>query len=247
MKVSLNKNLKTQIQHLIPVISNFCELKGMIQCKPMELDGSPITLDNRTFTPKYVRFEDLPRKLDRSIYCLVGDINCNGLTGFIPPSKLGIFSLWATPVFNPGYLRSTLGLVEFLTSSKYDYNHTSVTKEEQENPDLPDEPKIISATANVSISKFPEKFSFVEFDWVSVLNARILKCKLKPCEFKNISILQNDTPFRVIFYNNNSTNTIPNILQIMRINDVSATSYEFVFDVEGSYPIMFKLVLNVKS
>lgn len=237
---------KQQVQHLLPVISKQQVLLGMIQSKPLELDGTDITIDNRTFKPQYLRFEDLGNKVDRSIYCII-DENCNGVSGFIPSSKLGIFSIWATPVFNPSYLRSTLGLVEFLTTSKYDSNHTFITREEQENPVSSDDPKLVSASANVSISKFKDKFSFVEFDWVSVLNARILKCKLKPCEFKSISILQNDTPFRVIFYNSNNTNSIPNLLQIMRIGEVTAKTYEFVFDVEGSYPIMFKLALNVKS
>lgn len=236
-------------QSLIPVISSDGVLRGMVQIAPHTFTKTTelYTFGTRTLPVQAMRFSDLPRKIERLLMCLSFDASLssgkdpwNGLPNFIAIADLGMMSIWAVPVMNPGYLRSTLGLADLFVSDRYDVKKLP----SKDDSSATDELIEITIKTNVSISKFPQKFSFIECYWPTFIRDKVDFCT---CAFHGIEVVQSDPSFKVMFYNKDTSSKVPDIMQIMLINVVNVGKVaNFVFDIFGKVNVRLRMRMTVK-
>ena len=240
------------LQNLIPVLTEDGVLHGLIQTGVREWSGSSATLElpNRTLQLKAKSFqgERGTRVLMCSVFpvCLSeGQRPWNGIPGFIDPSLH--FSIWATPVMNPGYRRCDIGNLNLFVSNILDPSEKGSehqTNEITENTD----PVVLSAVIGVSASRFEDRFSFVEFNWADLFRKKLEAEGITESCFISVDILQSPPQFKTICYNSTDSSAVPYIMQIMRVSPSAPDmgQYDFVLDIRGKGSYLFKLTLSLR-
>ena len=245
------------LQNLVPVLTEDGVLRGMIQTGVREWQGQLATLEfpTRTITLTAKRFQN--EKVSRELMCAIFPVNLsqskqpwNGIPGFLSAVTMGYFSVWAIPVLNPDYNRTSIGLLSLFNSNKLDPS----TKETISAPVDPSTvqskpPVVLKATVSVSVYRFKKRLAFVEFNWVDIFLRKLEAEGLEKEQcFLTVQTLQSPTAFKTICYNSTNSSSVPFILQIMRIsrNMPEAGTYDFVLEVVGKGHYLFNISLVLK-
>ena len=251
---------KPILQNLVPVLTEDGVLRGLIQIPLHSWSGSSASLElpNRVLSLQAKLF--IGEKTKRELMCAVfptpltqGREPWNGISNFLSADGMGYFSIWAIPVMNPDYNRVTIGELKLFTSNVLD------PKDESDNP-LPIHPNssndsdsnesmVTTAKVGVSLNRFKDRFSFIEFNWLDLFRNKLESLGIKEACFVSVEILETPKAFKALCYNSTDSSAVPYILQIMRISkeNISIGSYNFVLKVEGKKQHLFHLILNIRS
>ena len=210
-------------QYLIPVISGnikgSANLVGFVSIPLTTFEGSTdsIKIGQKEYVVHCLSF--VAEKSTRTLFCLIfpmssntGHDGWNGIPNFVSPSEFGIISAWACPVGNPDYQRTSIGMLELLTSSKMDRKETAQSKNAIES--IPE--YSLGLKVNVPYSRLEQKLSFIEFDWLTSF-LRFCKSSDLSLEVKEIEAISWPLEFKTLALTDSSSSGIPNIIRIMRI------------------------------
>ena len=163
---------------------------------------------------------------------------------------MGYFSVWAIPVLNPDYNRTSIGLLSLFNSNKLDPSTKETTPAPVDPSTVQSKPPVVlKATVSVSVYRYKKRLAFVEFNWVDIFLRKLEAEGLEKEQcFLTVQTLQSPTAFKTICYNSTNSSSVPFILQIMRIsrNMPEAGTYDFVLEVVGKGHYLFNISLVLK-